>query len=123
MICVNELTELKCNKRKILEPLAIIVSPYAPHIAEELWELLGKNESVTKDVFPECNEEYLVESEFAYPISVNGKTKFNLPLPLTFTKEEVEKEVLANADVIKMLNGQAPKRMIVVHGKIVNVVV
>ena len=123
MICVNELTELKCNKRKILEPLAVIVSPYAPHIAEELWELLGKNESVTKDVFPECNEEYLVESEFAYPISVNGKTKFNLPLPLTFTKEEVEKEVLANADVIKMLNGQAPKRMIVVHGKIVNVVV
>ena len=123
MICVNELTELKCNKRKILEPLAIIVSPYAPHIAEELWELLGKNESVTKDVFPECNEEYLVESEFAYPISVNGKTKFNLPLPLAFTKEEVEKEVLANADVIKMLNGQAPKRMIVVHGKIVNVVV
>ena len=123
MICVNELTELKCNKRKILEPLAIIVSPYAPHIAEELWELLGKKESVTKAVFPECNEEYLVESEFAYPISVNGKTKFNLPLPLAFTKEEVEKEVLANADVIKMLNGQAPKRMIVVHGKIVNVVV
>ncbi len=123
MICVNELTELKCNKRKILEPLAIIVSPYAPHIAEELWELLGKKESVTKDVFPECNEEYLVESEFAYPISVNGKTKFNLPLPLAFTKEEVEKEVLSNADVIKLLNGQIPKRMIVVHGKIVNVVV
>jgi leucyl-tRNA synthetase len=123
MICVNELTDLKCNKRNILEPLAIIISPYAPHIAEELWSLLGNKESVSKATFPECKEEYLVESEFAYPISVNGKTKFNLPLPLALTKEQVEKEVLSNDDVQKLLNGQAPKRMIVVHGKIVNMVV
>jgi leucyl-tRNA synthetase len=123
MICVNELNDLKCNKRKILEPLAIILSPYAPHIAEELWFQLGNKESVSKATFPECNEEYLVESEFAYPISVNGKTKFNLPLPLALTKEQVEQEVLSNDDVQKLLNGQAPKRMIVVHGKIVNMVV
>lgn len=123
MICVNELTDLKCNKRKILEPLAIIISPYAPHIAEELWQLLGNTDSVTKATFPEFKEEYLIESEFAYPISLNGKTKFNLSLSLALTKEEVEKEVLANADVQKLLNGQSPKKMIIVLGKIVNVVV
>ncbi|MFZ7145691.1 MAG: leucine--tRNA ligase [Bacteroidota bacterium] len=123
MICVNELTDLKCNKRKILEPLTVIVSPYAPHIAEELWQLLGNKESVTKTSFPEFKEEYLVESEFAYPISLNGKTKFNLALSLSLTKEEIEKEVLANADVQKLLNGQPLKKLIVVPGKIVNVVV
>ena len=123
MICVNELTDLKCNKKKILEPLTIIVSPYAPHIAEELWQMLGNKESVTKATFPEFKEEYLVESEFAYPISLNGKTIFNLALSLSLTKEEIEKEVLANVDVQKLLYGQAPKKLIVVPGKIVNVVV
>ena len=122
MICVNELTDLKCNKRKILEPLAIIISPYAPHIAEELWSLLGNNESVTKASFPEFNAEYLIESEFAYPISVNGKTKFNLNMSLTLTKEEVEKEILANENMQRLLNGASPKKIIVVLGKIVNVV-
>ena len=122
MICVNELTDLKCNKRKILEPLAIIISPYAPHIAEELWSLLGNNESVTKASFPEFNAEYLIESEFAYPISVNGKTKFNLNMSLTLTKEEVEKEILANENMLRLLNGASPKKIIVVLGKIVNVV-
>ena len=122
MICVNELTDLKCNKRKILEPLAIIISPYAPHIAEELWSLLGNNESVTKASFPEFNAEYLIESEFAYPISVNGKTKFNLNMSLTLTKEEVEKEILANENIQRLLNGASPKKIVVVLGKIVNVV-
>ena len=122
MICVNELTDLKCNKRKILEPLAIIISPYAPHIAEELWSLLGNNESVTKASFPEFNAEYLIESEFAYPISVNGKTKFNLNMSLTLTKEEVEKEILANENMQRLLNGASPKKIVVVLGKIVNVV-
>lgn len=85
--------------------------------------MLGNKESVTKATFPEFKEEYLVESEFAYPISLNGKTKFNLALSLSLTKEEIEKEVLANVDVQKLLNGQAPKKLIVVPGKIVNVVV
>ena len=123
MICVNELTDLKCNKRKILEPLAVIISPYAPHIAEELWSLLGHNESVTKTTFPMFNEDYLIESEFAYPISVNGKTKFNLNMSLSLTKEEVEKEILANDNMQRLLNGASPKKIIVVLGKIVNVVV
>ena len=114
---------MKCNKRAILEPLIILVSSYAPHIAEELWQLLGHTESISKATFPEFKEEYLVESEFAYPISLNGKTKFNLALSLALTKEEIEKEVLANADVQKFLNGQTPKKLIVVPGKIVNVVV
>jgi leucyl-tRNA synthetase len=123
MICVNELTDLKCNKRAILEPLAIIVSPYAPHIAEELWHLLGHDTSVTSATFPAFLDEYLVESEFAYPVSVNGKTKMNIPFPLSLTKEDIEKQILETDEVRKLLNGQAPKKVIVVHGRIVNIVV
>ena len=122
MICVNELTDLKCNKRAILEPLAIIVSPYAPHIAEELWSQLGHKESITKATFPQWKEEYLVESEFAYPISVNGKTRLNIALSLAFTKEEIEREVLNSEEVKKLLSGQAVKKIIVVPGRIVNIV-
>ena len=123
MICVNELTDLKCNKRLILEPLAIIISPYAPFIAEELWQLLGNKESVTKTKFPDFKEEYLVESDFSYPVSVNGKTKTNLSFPLSLSKEEIEKEVLKADEVVRLLKGQVPKKVIVVHGKIVNLVV
>ncbi len=123
MICVNELTDMKTNKRQILEPLAIIVSPYAPHIAEELWNLLGHKESITNASFPAFNEEYLVESEFAYPVSVNGKTKFNIQFALSKTKEDIEKEILDTDEVKRILNGQAPKKVIVVHGRIVNIVV
>ena len=123
MICVNELTDLKCNKRSILEPLAIIISPYAPFIAEELWQLLGHRESVTKTKFPDFKEEYLVESDFSYPVSVNGKTKTNLSFPLSLSKEEIEKEVLKADEVVRLLKGQVPKKVIVVHGKIVNLVV
>jgi leucyl-tRNA synthetase len=123
MICVNELTEMKTNKREILEPLAIIVSPYAPHIAEELWSLLGHKESITYSKFPQVKEEYLVESEFAYPVSVNGKTKLNIPFALSKSKEEIEKEILDADEVKKLLNGQPPKKVIVVHGRIVNIVV
>ncbi|MBL0105540.1 MAG: leucine--tRNA ligase [Bacteroidetes bacterium] len=122
MICVNELTDLKCNKRAILEPLAIIVSPYAPHIAEELWSQLGHKESITKATFPQWKEEYLVESEFAYPISVNGKTRLNIALSLAFTKEEIEREVLNSEEVKKLLSGQPVKKIIVVPGRIVNIV-
>ena len=123
MICVNELTDLKCNKRSILEPLAILISPYAPFIAEELWQLLGHKESVTKTKFPDFKEEYLVESDFSYPVSVNGKTKTNLSFPLSLSKEEIEKEVLKADEVVRLLKGQVPKKVIVVHGKIVNLVV
>ena len=122
MICVNELTDLKCNKRLILEPLAILVAAYAPHIAEELWEKLGHKESISTARFPEFKEEYLVEDQFAYPISINGKTKFNLEISLALNKEEIEKEVLNADEVQKLLAGQSPKKVIIVPGRIVNIV-
>ena len=122
MICVNELTDLKCNKQAILEPLAIILSPYAPHLAEEIWQMLGHNDSITKASFPEYKEEYLVESAFAYPVSVNGRTKINLPLPLSLSKEDIETGLLKMEEVNKLLNGQSPKKIIVVHGRIINIV-
>lgn len=123
MICVNELTAQKCNKRAILEPLLIILAPYAPHIAEELWAKLGNKESITYAVYPKYNEAYLVESNHKYPVSFNGKMRFILELPTNLTSAEVEKEVLANEQTIKQLNGQAPKKVIVVPNKIINFVV
>jgi len=123
MIAVNELTDLKCNKRAILQDMVIILSPYAPHIAEELWQLLG-NEAGTLSyaTYPKFKPEYLVEDEFAYPISINGKTKMNLSIALSLDVKEVEAVVLANADVQKYLGGNAPKKVIVVKGRIVNIV-
>jgi leucyl-tRNA synthetase len=94
MICVNELTTLGCNKREVLEPLAILISPYAPHIAEELWSLLGHTSSIVRAAFPEFREEYLVESNFEYPVMINGKLRAKLDLPLTMTVPEIEKEAL-----------------------------
>ncbi|MGE0561303.1 MAG: leucine--tRNA ligase [Flavobacteriales bacterium] len=123
MICVNELTALKCNKRAILQDLCIILSPYAPHIAEELWAKLGNTESISEAVYPKYNEEYLTESNHKYPVSFNGKMRFVLELPTTLTAAEVEKEVMANEQTIKQLNGQAPKKVIVVPNKIINFVV
>ncbi|MBN8701459.1 MAG: class I tRNA ligase family protein [Bacteroidetes bacterium] len=135
MICVNELTDLKCNKKAILEPLAIIIAPYAPHIAEMLWAKLQYGESfdinaiphgyksIVNAQFPEFKEEYLVESSFKYPVSINGKTKFFHELDLALSKEDVEKEVLALEQTQKILEGKAPKKIIVVPNKIVNIVV
>jgi leucyl-tRNA synthetase len=123
MICVNELTELKCNKREILEPLTIIIAPYAPHLAEELWSKLGHTESITYAVFPEVKEEYLVESVFNYPVSFNGKTRFFQEYDLSLSKEAIEKEVLNLEQTQKYLEGKTPKKIIVVHNKIVNIVV
>ncbi|MBN8695443.1 MAG: leucine--tRNA ligase [Bacteroidetes bacterium] len=123
MICVNELTDLKCNKREVLEPLTIIIAPYAPHIAEELWNRLGHSESITYAAFPECNESYLVESSFNYPVSFNGKTRFFQEYDLSLTKEQVEKEVLTLEQTQKYLEGKTPKKVIVVHNKIVNIVI
>jgi leucyl-tRNA synthetase len=123
MICVNELTEQKCNKREILEPLAIIIAPYAPHIAEELWSKLGHRESITYAVFPECKEEYLVESSFNYPVSFNGKTRFFQEYDRSLSKEEIEKEIMTLEQTQKYLEGKTPKKVIVVPNKIVNIVI
>jgi leucyl-tRNA synthetase len=122
MICVNELTELKCNKREILEPLCILISPYAPHIAEELWSLIGHTEKITFAKFPEYKEEYLIADSYAYPISFNGKTRFKLELPISMGIPEIEREVLSSAEAIKYLEGKAPKKVIIVPKKIVNIV-
>ena len=122
MIAVNELTILKCNKRQILEPLAILVSPYAPHIAEELWSLLGNKTSISTADFPIFNPKYLLESSKNYPISFNGKMRFTLELSLDLSKEEIEKTVLENEKTIAQLAGRLPKKVIVVPGKIVNIV-
>jgi leucyl-tRNA synthetase len=122
MICVNELGEQKCNKRIILEQLLILVSPYAPHIAEELWEKLGHSGSIATAPFPEFSEAHLVEDSFNYPVSFNGKMRFQLELPATLSAQEVEKNVLENEQTQKYLEGKTPKKIIVVPKKIVNIV-
>lgn len=123
MICANELTKLKCNKFKILEPLVIIISPYAPHIAEELWHKLGHVESVTKAMFPEYNESLLVESQHEYPVSINGKMRVKMSFGLDMPREDIESEVLKSEIVQKWLDGKSPKQIIVVPNRIINVVV
>nr|WP_299338638.1 class I tRNA ligase family protein [Allomuricauda sp.] len=122
MICVNELTAQKCKSKLILEPLAILVSPYAPHIAEELWERLGHSESIAEATFPKFEEKYLVESTKEYPISFNGKLRFKLELPLDMGKDEIEAAVMAHEKTHAQLQGREPKKVIVVPGKIVNIV-
>src|SRR6185312_2123794 len=123
MICVNELNELKCNKREIMEPLLVILSPFAPHITEELWHAAGHTSSILKESFPAVNESYLQESTFSYPVSFNGKTRFSIELPVTLTKEQVEKEVLASEAAKKWIQDNPIKKVIVVPNKIVNVVI
>jgi leucyl-tRNA synthetase len=123
MICANELSAMKCNKRKIVEPLVIALSPYAPHITEELWEKLGHKESVFNSTFPSWNEAYLKESSFEYPVSVNGKVRTKMEFALDMPKGDIEKLVLASEAVLKWTEGKPPKKVIVVPGKIVNVVI
>jgi len=122
MIAVNELTALKCNKKEILAPLLVLISPYAPHIAEELWSKLGHKKSISTAPFPVFEPKYLVESAKEYPISFNGKMRFTLELSLDLNKDEIEKAVLADERTIKQLAGKTPKKVIVVPGKIVNIV-
>ena len=122
MIAVNELTAQKCTSKAILEPLLILISPYAPHIAEELWQALGHNESISTAVFPVFDESHLVESTKNYPISFNGKMRFTLELPLDMSKEDIEKTVLEYEKTQEQLQGRIPKKVIVVPGKIVNIV-
>ncbi len=122
MICVNELAALKCNKRAILEPLTIVLSPFAPHISEELYHNLGNETTVCDAGFPEYNEEFLKENSVKYPISFNGKVRFMLELPAGMSKEEVEKTALADEQTAKFMEGKTIKKIIVVPGKIVNIV-
>ncbi len=122
MICVNELTSQKCTSKAVLEPLAILVSPYAPHIAEELWSRMGNAGSIAEAPFPKFEEKYLVESSKEYPISFNGKMRFKLELPLDMSKEDIEAAVLAHEKTQAQLEGRTPKKVIVVPGKIVNIV-
>ena len=123
MIAVNELSSQKCKSRDILEPLLVLISPYAPHIVEELWSLIGHKTSISNEKFPEFDAKYLYESSKVYPISFNGKMRFTLELSLDLAKDEIEKLVLENEKTISQLKGSSPKKVIVVPGKIINIVV
>lgn len=122
MIAANDLQKLKCNKRAILEPLAVVISPYAPHICEELWKELSHDTSIEFEKLPELVESYLVEDEIEYPVSFNGKMKFKLLLPADLNKDEVEKRAMADERLIKILDGDEPKKVIIVPKKIINIV-
>ncbi|WP_281638492.1 leucine--tRNA ligase [Flavobacterium marginilacus] len=122
MICVNELSAQNCHSRAILEPLAVVISPYAPHIAEELWSLLGNEGSIATVPFPVFEEKHLVESEKEYPVSFNGKMRFTIKLPLDLTKEQIEEIVMKDERTIKQLDGKTPNKVIIVPGKIINLV-
>jgi leucyl-tRNA synthetase len=122
MICVNELTSLKCNKRAILEKLLIVITPFAPHIAEELWYNMGNDNTICDAEWPVHDEKYLIENTVTYAISFNGKTRFSLELPTDLPREEIEKTVLEHESTAKWFTGATPKKIIVVPNKIVNIV-
>lgn len=123
MICVNELQDQRANQKEILEPLCVLLSPFAPHITEELWNQMGYRESISQVPYPQFKADYLKEDSIKYPISFNGKTRFMLELDADLSKEEIEKAVLSHEDAQKWMGGKDPKKVIVVPGKIVNVVV
>ena len=123
MIAVNELTAQNCVSSEILSPLLIILSPYVPHITEELWSLLGNKESITKESFPDFEKKYLKEESKIYPISINGKVRLKLKLSLDLTNKEIENIIMANDNVLNKLEGVKPKRIIIVPGKIINLVI
>lgn len=123
MICVNELSDLKCNKRDILDPLAVMISPYAPHIAEELWHLLGNETSVVDATFPEYNAQYVVENTFKYPVSFNGKVRFNIELPIDMCQQDIQNAVMNAPEATKWIEGKDIKKVIIVPKKIINIVV
>lgn len=123
MICVNELNDLKCNKREILEPLTILLTSFAPHITEEIWHLCGNTESITYVKFPKCEEKYLVESTFEYPVSFNGKMRFKIKLPMDVDAKTAEQQVLEHEMAQKWIDGKTPKKVIFVPKKIINIVI
>ena len=122
MIAVNEFTSQKCNSKEVLEPFVILISPYAPHIAEELWSKLGNSESISTVLFPVFEEKYLVENNKVYPISFNGKMRFTMELSLDLSKDEIESAVMSHEKTQHYLEGRTPKKVIIVPGKIVNIV-
>ncbi len=122
MVCTTELIALQCNKRAILEPLVTLIAPFAPHLAEELWELLGHKESVTITKYPSHDDAYLKEDSFTYPVAINGKTRAKVELSLDLEESEIEKEVLALEGVRKYLGDNPPKKVIIVPGRMINVV-
>lgn len=122
MICINELQGMKTSSREVLHPLLILLAPFAPHIAEELWHALGEEASITSAPWPEYNESHLVEDSIKYPVSFNGKTRFTLELPTTASREEIESAVLASDETQRWLEGKSPKKVIVVPGRIINIV-
>ena len=123
MICVNELTALNCNNRQVLADLMVLISPYAPHITEELWSLLGNKGSIVNTPYPVLNETFLQEDEHEYPIAINGKMRVKISFPVDKPHVEIQAEVLANENVQKWLEGKTPKKIIVVPKKIVNIVI
>ena len=123
MICVNELQAQKCNNKQILSDLLVLASPYAPHICEELWNKLGNTESITFATWPKFNPEFLVEANHNYPVSFNGKMRFMMELPTNMGKEDIEKAVMAHEKTGGYLDGKAPKKVIIVPKKIVNIVI
>jgi leucyl-tRNA synthetase len=123
MICVNELSTLKSNKRSILEPLLILLTPYAPHVSEELWHLLGNTSSILDAPYPVFEEKYVKESAFNYPIAVNGKTRTELSFALDVENAVIEETVLANETVQKWMEGKPLKKMVIVKGRMINIVI
>jgi leucyl-tRNA synthetase len=123
MVATNELGQLKCSKRKILEPLLVLMAPFAPHVTEELWALCGNSASIHTAQWPDFNEEYLIESSFEYPVSINGKTRTQITFSLDTDNAAIEAAVLADETVQKWLNGEVPKKIIIVKGRIINIVI
>lgn len=123
MIAVNELTSLKCNKREILEKLVVILSPFAPHISEELWNKLGHQGGISTSDYPVFENSYLVENSHEYPISINGKVRAKVSFPVDKNPKEIEAEVLAHEIVMKWTEGKPPKKVIIVPKRIINIVI
>ena len=123
MICVNELNDLKCNKREILEPLLALLAPFAPHMSEELWHSLGNTTTICDAQWPEFNAGYLVESSVTYPVSFNGKMRFKIDLPADMNNADIEKSVMEHDSAAKWLEGKTVRKVIIVPKKIINIVV
>ena len=123
MICVNELTEQKCNSREVISDFTVLLSSYAPHISEEIWQKLGNKTSITFASFPKFNPKYLIENEIKYPVSFNGKTRFTITLPYEMTEDEVEFEIMKHEKTTHYLEGKSPKKVIVILKRIVNIVI
>jgi leucyl-tRNA synthetase len=123
MICVNELTTLKCANKMVLQNLALLLAPFAPHLAEELWQLLGHHQSVALTPFPPYEAQYLKEESYEYPIAVNGKIRAKITFPLDVATKEIEQQVLAHESIQKWLQGQQPKKVLIIPKKMVNIVI